>query len=167
MPADGMRHELINGEVHSMPPAGAEHGAIVIRLSRLLANHVEANQLGVVFGAETGFLLRRDPDLVRGADIAFVDKSRITGELPKTFWQGAPDLAVEVLSPSDTVEEIEEKIGNYIDAGCRLVWVANPRRKTIACHRPSGNPIILNSTELLDGQEVVPGFQCRVEQVFV
>jgi Uma2 family endonuclease len=167
LPADNMRHELVNGEVRNMPPAGAEHGAIVIKLSRLLANHVESHQLGVVFGAETGFLLRRNPDLVRGADIAFVVQSKVSIPLPKTFWPGAPDLAVEVLSPSDTVEEIEEKIGDYLASGSRLVWVVNPKRRTVAVHRPLNNPVILAATELLQGEDVVPGFECAIHQIFI
>jgi Uma2 family endonuclease len=167
LPSDNMRHELINGELRTMPPAGFEHGAIVIRLSRLLANHVEAHKLGIVVGAETGFLLRRSPDLVRGADIAFVVQSKVSIPLPKTFWPGAPDLAVEVLSPSDTVEEIEEKISDYLVAGSRLVWVVNPKRKTVAAHRPSANPVILAATELLQGGDVVPGFECAIHQIFI
>lgn len=167
LPADNMRHELVKGELRTMPPAGYEHGVIVIKLARLLANHVEAGNLGVVLGAETGFLLKQTPDLVRAADVSFIAQARIPKVAPKTYWHGAPDLAAEVLSPSDTVEEIEEKTGDYLDAGCKLVWIVNPKRKTVTVHRPGTNPIILRESEPLDGMKVVPGFVCKVNQLFV
>src|SRR5262245_47015418 len=161
MPNDRMRHELVRGELRSMPPAGFEHGAITIKLTRLLANHVEANQLGFVAGAETGFTLQLNPDTVRGADISFVSKSRVTGALPKAFFPGAPDLAVEVLSPSDTVEEVEEKVSDYLDGGCKLVWVLSPKSKTVTVHRPESNPVVLKQDDSLLGEDVVPGFVCK------
>jgi Uma2 family endonuclease len=167
LPADNLRHELVKGELRTMPPAGYEHGVIVIKLARLLANHVESNHLGVVLGAETGFLLRQNPDLVRAADVSFIAQSRIPKIAPKTYWQGAPDLAVEILSPSDTVEEIEEKTGDYLDAGCKLVWIINPNRKSVTVHRPGINPIVLYEFDSLDGADVVPGFVCKIDQLFV
>src|SRR5262249_4638196 len=109
LPQDGMRHELIRGELTNMPPAGAEHGVTTMNLSTPLDKHARTNDLGRVLAAETGFIIGRDPDTVRAADVAFVSKPRIpaTG-IPKKFFPGAPDLAVEVVSPSDTVSEVEE-----------------------------------------------------------
>jgi Uma2 family endonuclease len=166
MPTDHMRHELVKGELRTMPPAGFEHGTIIIRLSRRLATHVDANDLGFIAGAETGFTLALNPDTVRGADVSFVSKARITGALPKAFFPGAPDLAAEVLSPSDTVEEVEEKVADYLDGGSKLVWVLSPKLKTVTVHRPGRNPIVLKRDDLLSGEEIVPGFQCKVSELF-
>src|SRR4051812_14372339 len=102
MPKDEMRHELVRGELFTMAPAGFDHGAVIINLSIPLATYVKKHKLGIVVGAETGFILTRDPDTVRGADIAFVRAARIPKSgRPKKFWIGGPDLAVEVLSPDD------------------------------------------------------------------
>ncbi|MGH7214797.1 MAG: Uma2 family endonuclease [Tepidisphaeraceae bacterium] len=167
LPGDG-RRELVKGEVRTMAPAGFDHGAVIMNLSVPLATYVKAHRLGVVTGAETGFKLSSNPDTVRGADIAFVAASRIpaTGR-PVKFWQGAPDLAVEVVSPDDTMAEVEEKVDDYLNAGARLVWVVNPRRRTITVHRPGIEPVLLRQSDTLDGQDVVPGFSCRVAEVFV
>ena len=167
MPGDE-RRELVRGELRTMAPAGSEHGAIIMNLAFALAAYVKQQKLGVVFGAETGFVLARDPDVVRGADVAFVQLSRIpaTG-LPKKFWEGAPDLAVEVVSPSDSLEAVEEKVDDYLNARTPLVWVVNPRRRTITVHRPGGDPKVLRETDTLTGEEVIPGFQCKVADAFV
>ncbi|HEX8353452.1 MAG TPA: Uma2 family endonuclease, partial [Pyrinomonadaceae bacterium] len=102
MPHDGSRYELVKGELRKMSPSGSEHGAIIINISVLLAQHVKSKKLGVCFGAETGFKIAADPDTVRAPDVAFVRRERIPESgIPKKFWPGAPDLAVEVLSPGD------------------------------------------------------------------
>ncbi len=166
MPGD-QRRELVKGEVRMMAPSGFDHGAIVTNLAYLLAHHVKLNNLGVILGAETGFRLRENPDTVRGADIAFVALSRIPQSgRPVGFWSGAPDHAVEVLSPGDTVEETEEKVDDYIGAGTRLVWVVNPKRRTVTTYRPGANPVIVRDDGQIDGDDVVPGFRCRVAEIF-
>src|SRR6266545_2853554 len=163
LPRDGQRRELVKGELRTMPPAGFDHGAVGINLSTPLDQHVRAHQLGVVVAAETGFLLARDPDTVRGADLAFVRRERIpaTGR-PRSYWPGAPDLAVEVVSPNDTVFEVEEKVDEWLTAGTRLVWVVNPRRRTVTVYRAQTEVAVLAADGFLDGQDVVPGFRCRV-----
>src|SRR5438045_2039030 len=136
MPAGHERRELVKGELRTMAPSGFEHGTVVMKLARLLANYIEEHKLGLVLGAETGFRLSRNPDTVRGADVSFVAVSRIPASGPPVgFFEGAPDLAVEVVSPTDTAEEVEEKIDQYLAAGSRLVWVIYPRRRTVAVHR--------------------------------
>ena len=167
MPDDGWRYELVKGELHKMSPAGSEHGAVVMNLGAPLGMHVKANNRGVVFGAETGFRLATDPDTVRAPDLAFVRRERIpaTG-IPKQFWPGAPDLAVEVLSPGDTVYEVEEKIAEWLAAGASAVWVLNPKRRTVTVHRSTDGPRTLSGDDEIDGEDVVPGFRCRVGDLF-
>ncbi|HWS55975.1 MAG TPA: Uma2 family endonuclease [Pyrinomonadaceae bacterium] len=168
MPRGRFRYELVEGELRAMSPAGSEHGAVVINISILLGSHVKANNLGVCFGAETGFKLASGPDTVLAPDLAFVRRERIPpGGLPKKFWPGAPDLAVEVLSPGDTSGEVEKKAGDWTAAGARLVWVLNPRRREVAVYGSSGDVLILNERDELDGGEVVPGFRCEVSELFV
>jgi Uma2 family endonuclease len=167
MPDDHMRHELVDGELKTMTPAGAEHGAIGIKLVIRLGQFVENKKLGVMFGPDTGFTLRRNPDTVRAPDAAFVKTSRIPSSgLTVKFFEGAPDLAVEVLSPSDTVEEVEEKIAEYLAVGSSLIWIINPKRKTVTIHKPQKNPVVLHESDSLEGENVVPGFTCKVSELF-
>ena len=167
MPDDGFRYELVEGKLKAMSLHGAAHGVSVVRLTRFLANHVEHNHVGVVLAAGTGFRLAQDPDTVRAPDIAFIQSSRIPAAgLPKAFWPGAPDLAVEVLSPSDSAEEVEEKVNDWLDHGCSMVWVVSPKQKTITVSCSKTDITILSENETLDGRDVVPGFQCSVQEIF-
>ena len=115
------------------------------------------------FGAETGFQIATDPDTVRAPDVAFVRRERIpsTG-LPKAFWPGAPDLAVEVVSPGDTVEEVDEKVADWLDAGTEAVWMVKPKTQDRhGVQRPSVLAVLTADDEI-DGGELLPGFRCRV-----
>ncbi|MGB7926372.1 MAG: Uma2 family endonuclease [Pyrinomonadaceae bacterium] len=167
MPSDNFRYELRKGALIKMSPAGFEHGAIAAALTVLLGQYIKANRLGVYCGAETGFKLASDPDTVLAPDFAFVRRERVeqVGKTKK-FWPGAPDLAVEVMSPDDTVRKTNEKAGDWIEAGARMVWVINPKRQTVTVFRPSAEAITLTETDMLDGQDVVPGFRCVVAEVF-
>jgi Uma2 family endonuclease len=167
LPADGRRYELVKGELIKMPPAGNLHGKQTMRLSWRLAQHVELNDLGVVYAAETGFKLASNPDTVRGAGITFVSKKRL-GTVGKVegFFPGAPDLAVEVISPGDTYTEVEEKVSEYLESGTLLVWIVNPRRKTITVYRSMNDITILTEKDALEGELVIPGFSCQVSDVF-
>ena len=165
LPNDGLRHELVGGELRTLTPAGLEHGAIVMRLAGRVWQFVEANGLGVVYGAETGFRLASDPDTVRAPDLAFVSAERVAEVTPKHgFGTGAPDLAAEVVSPGDSYSEVEEKVLDWLRAGTRLVWVIDPRTRTVAVHGASGNASIL--TDVLTGGDVIPDFECRVPDLF-
>ncbi|HWE94698.1 MAG TPA: Uma2 family endonuclease [Tepidisphaeraceae bacterium] len=167
MPGDE-RRELVRGEVRTMAPAGFDHGAITNNLAFLLTAFTRGKSLGQILGAETGFILARNPDVVRGPDVAFVQASRIPASgRPVKFWEGAPDLAVKVVSPSDTLEDVEEKVDDYLAAGTRMVWIVNPRRRTITVHRPGSNPVVLREADTLDGQDVLPGFHCGVHEAFL
>lgn len=168
LPDDGLRHELIEGELRTMPPTGGEHGVVTSRLNRRVGDCVERENLGVVCGAETGFRLHDDPDTVRAPDLAFVSHGRIPpAGLPRGFWSGAPDLAAEVISPNDTYAEVDVKVADWLAAGTRLVWVLNPRRRTVAVHRPDGKIQSLSPGDELDGGEVLPGFSCPVADLFL
>lgn len=148
-----------------LAPAGGDHGGVTNNLAFLLTAHVKAQGLGQVFAAETGFRLRQSPDTVRGADVSFIRADRIPPEgRPKGYWEIPPDLAVEVLSPGDTVQEIEDKVDDYLSAGTRAVWVVNPKRRTVTVHRSGIGPLVIGERDTLEGG-VVPGFRCNVADI--
>jgi Uma2 family endonuclease len=163
---DGKRRELIRGSIVEMAPAGAEHGALSMGLGAKLYNFVCLKKLGLVFAAETGFILERDPDTVRAPDVAFVSSARLPDPLPKKFFAGAPDLAVETVSPDDRPKEIRAKIEDWLRAGTRLVWVVDPAARSVAVHRPGQAPRTLGSADVLDGGEVLPGFQIALASLW-
>jgi Uma2 family endonuclease len=168
MPDDGFRYELVKGELRKMSPAGGEHGVVVVNATLLLGQHVKTNNLGVCCGAETGFKIASDPDTVRAPDLAFVSRERIPEEgVPKKFWALAPDLAVEVVSPGDTFSEVEEKVEEWLAAGARAVWVLNPKWRGVSVYRSMTDVTRLSEEDELDGGEVVPGFRCKVSEIFV
>ncbi|HEX8890423.1 MAG TPA: Uma2 family endonuclease [Pyrinomonadaceae bacterium] len=167
MQDDGFRYDLVKGELRKMSPAGGEHGILIGRLTGALAHFVEENDLGEVFGAETGFKLASNPDTVLGPDLAFVSNEKIppTG-IPVGYWQGAPDLPVEVISPGNTRREIEEKIEEYLAAGVSLVWIITPKRRTVTVHRANVEPVTLTQSDMLDGEDVLPGFNYEIARLF-
>jgi Uma2 family endonuclease len=168
MPDDGFRYELVKGELRKMSPAGGEHGAVIWNLSLLLGTHIKANELGQGFGAETGFKIASDPDTVRAADIAFVRRERIPeAGIPKNFWELAPDLVVEVLSPGDTYSEVEEKVEDWLHAGVRAVWVVDSKRRGVTVYRSTTDVTRLPEGAELNGGDVVPGFRCQVSEIFI
>jgi Uma2 family endonuclease len=168
MPDDGFRYELVKGELRKMSPAGTEHGAIIFNLSILIGQYLKANNLGQGFGAETGFKIASDPDTVRAADIAFVRSERIPGTgIPKNFWQIAPDLAVEVLSPGDTFDEVYGKVEDWLAAGTRAVWIVSPKRRNVTVYHSLADVKTYSENDELKGGDVVPGFRCKVAEIFV
>ena len=167
LPRGQFRYELINGELKTMSPTGHEHGVLTANLTAVLHNHVKANRLGVICAAESGFLLTQDPDTVRAPDIAFISRERSekVGRI-SGYWLGAPDLAVEILSPSDTVRRVEGKVAEWLEAGTRLVWVVSPRLHTVTVYHSLTAIVTLTEKDSLDGGEVVPGFQVAVAEIF-
>lgn len=162
----GWRDELVEGSVVREPMPSFGHGSASVKIARLLGNWVEPRGLGEVVG-ECGFVLRRDPDTVRGPDAAFVSAERLAtwnGEGP--FFEGAPDLAVEVLSPSNTRGEVERKVREYLAAGARRVWVVDPASRSVTVHRSGVAPRRLGQEDALDGGDVLPGFTLPVSRIF-
>ena len=158
--------ELVRGELIMVSPPGYAHGSIEARIARALANFVEANELGDVLAGEPGFIIARDPDTVRAPDVAFVRADRIpTGDSTRYF-EGAPDLAVEVLSPNDRASEVNAKVCDWLDAGCRMVWVVDPATKTVSVYRSRTKIVVLGLSDTLDGGEVLPGFSLALAEVF-
>lgn len=167
LPSAGHRYALVRGELIRMTPAGFDHGVIAMRLGAWLTNHVTAHRGGLVCGAETGFLLARDPDTVLAPDVAFVRRDRLPAAgRPKTFWNGAPDLAAEVLSPGDTPKETAAKVSAWLAAGTHLVWVVNPKDETVTIHESGHAPRRLGASDTLDGAPLLPGFRLPVADLF-
>ncbi|MFI5459287.1 MAG: Uma2 family endonuclease [Isosphaerales bacterium] len=167
-PDDGFRHELIRGEVITMSLPGGRHGQIAGEIYWLITNRVKAAKLGRTYAAETGFLIERGPDTVRGADMAFVRSERLSLiKDPDKHVPFAPDLAVEVISPNDESDEVEEKVQAWRTAGTRAVWTVDPKARTVTIHRPGAEPITLTEHQKIEGGEVLPGFECRVGDFFV
>ncbi|MYC06658.1 MAG: Uma2 family endonuclease [Chloroflexi bacterium] len=161
-------YELVKGELITMPPAGGEHGAIGIRAAVRIGVFVERNDLGVIFNSDTGFIVETDPDTVRAPDVSFVRKERILAEgIPKGFIPGAPDLAVEVISPSDSYTEVAEKVVQLLEAGTLLVVLIDPRTRTITLRHRSGETTTLTEADTLTLGDVLPGFECAVGELFV
>jgi Uma2 family endonuclease len=167
MPDDGFRYELVRGELRQMTPAGFQHGAIVVNVTASLAMHIRAHGLGVVCGAETGFRIGSSPDTVLAPDVAFVRQARLPSSgLPVAYWPGAPDLAVEVLSPGDTSSEVEQKIAPWLAAGTAVVWVVDPRRRVVIIHRAGVASQTLSEADTLAGDDIVPGLELPVAEIF-
>ena len=158
--------ELVRGELIKMSPAGYDHGVITMRLARRIALFAEKHNMGDVPSAETGYILERDPDTVREADVSFVRADRVPKKPNPGFFDGAPDLAVEVLSPTDRASEVAEKIEQWLSAGCQLVWVVDPKRQTVTVHRDPRHAVVLHADDILSGEDVLPGFEVKVADIF-
>jgi Uma2 family endonuclease len=168
MPDDGFRYELVKGELRKMSPSGWEHGEVVVNITLLLGQYVKMNKLGACGGAETGFKIASDPDTVRAPDLSFVRWERIPeGAARRKFFTGAPDLAVEVVSPGDTRREVSEKVEDWLETGARAVWVINPKQRAVTVYRSMTDVTRLSEEDELDGGDVVPGFHCKVLEIFV
>lgn len=158
--------ELVKGELVMMAPAGGDHGLIGMRLVRHLDRFIETHKLGELTLAETGFLLERSPDTVRAPDIAFIRRDRLDEARTEKFIPIAPDLVVEVNSPGDTVSAVAEKVQWWLRCGVRLVWVVDPKSKTVTAYHPDGSARVLQQEQTLDGGDVLPGFTLTLTAIF-
>lgn len=164
LPKDGRKYELVSGDLAMSPAGGFEHGAIIARLSARLTLHVYQEKLGMTFDGQTGFWMGSGN--LRSPDASFLGKARLKGSRPKGFLTGAPDLAVEVLSPSDDPKEVAAKIAEYLENGARLVWLVSPDERTVTVHQNAVSARILHAGDVLDGGAVVPGFSLPVLDLF-
>jgi Uma2 family endonuclease len=160
------RGELIRGEWRPMVPPGFEHGETVLAIGSVLRAWVRERGLGVVT-VESGYVLERGPDTVVGPDVAFVNPERVpSAEQYAKFGPTAPDLAVEVVSPSQSRRYVEEKVAIYLETGTRLVWVVHPLSRTVTAYAPDEEPQTVTADGVLDGGEVLPGFRLPVKDIF-
>ncbi len=166
LPKDEGPYELVNGEVVQIGNSGMEHGNLGTFLGGVIEVYVRPKKLGATCDSSTAFTMKTGNR--RSPDVSFVARERLQGmkRLPKGYFQGAPDLAVEVLSPNNTFEEIHNKLVEYFDNGCRLAWVVNPDEKWILVYRQPQPDRLLKMTDTLDGEEVIPGFTLPVAELF-
>lgn len=166
---DDVRRELVNGRVIEMPPHGFAHGEVAGKVYQRLAEHVQRVGGGKVAVGDVGFVLSvpGDPERVRGPDVAFISEDRLSeiGSL-EGFVVGAPDLAVEVLSSSETSLDVQQKVRDYLDAGTELVWLVAPQAHTVTVYRADGSARLLRDRDVLDGEHVLPGFSVPLQELF-
>jgi Uma2 family endonuclease len=167
MPDDGIRRELVEGELREMTPAGWQHGRIAGNIAGELRAYVRAHRLGVMATAEASYRLSADPDTVRVPDVSFVRQGRVDeiGD-PTGYWPGAPDLAFEVISPNDRYTEVRAKVDEYLVAGTPMVVLVDPQNREVIVFRPSIGRLELAEDDVLDGGDVVPGWKLPVREIF-
>lgn len=163
---DGMHGEIVHGVFVEMTAPGTLHGVVTMRLGRYLDVFADDHGLGIVTGAETAFCLARNPDTVRCPDSTFVRAERVAAGIPRGAFEGAPDLAVEVLSPSNTRAEIDRKLAEYLRYGARQVWIVDSEARTVATHTAGGLPRFLEGDDVLDGADLLPGFAVGLPRLF-
>ncbi len=167
VPDDGYQYELIEGVVHRMAPASFEPSSLAARVLTRIGSYVEEGGLGEVTGADGGYVLGRDPDTVLAPDVAFVRAERVPSpEERQHFALVAPDLVVEVVSPSDRVRDVDDKVRRYVAAGVPVVWVFDPRRRTVTVQRPNAAPLVLGAEDVLEGEDALPGFRLPLSDLF-
>lgn len=165
LPKDGHKYELLDGEL-IMSPVHANHGIICLRFGALLLQFVQQHKLGEVYDSSTGF--RLSETLLLSPDIAFVSKARLKKIMPALdkFLTGAPDLVVEVLSPSDRMMQINRKLDHYFEHGTRLAWLVNWRKQQVHIYTPDSIEALTKPKDVLTGGTVLPGFKCKLNQIF-
>lgn len=158
----GKSTELVRGRLIVHEPPGTYHGVVAAKLLVLLGQHVYAHALGVMCSQDTGFKIGSDPDTVRAPDVAFISRARQHAIADRGYSELAPDLVAEILSPDDRPGEVLSKVGDWLDAGVRLVWVVDPIRREARVYRADGRQSTIESAGTLDGEDVLPGLSCRL-----
>jgi Uma2 family endonuclease len=166
LPENGCLHELVNNELIISPKNDWQHGDICVRLLVALATFARAHRLGAVFGSSTGFWMANGN--CRAPDIAFVSKERLHGlnRAEPSFFQGAPDLAVEIMAPSNSRQEINERLGDFFSSGTRLAWLVYPKQQMVEVCRSLAERRLLGTGACLVGEDVLPGFQYPIANLF-
>ncbi len=165
LPDDGLIHELVEGRLIAEPLPGARHGRVCVNVVLLLGSWARATSAGSVYTCDTGFVLARDPDTVRGPDVAFVLASHLSDSDPTGFHEIPPDLAVEVLSPSNRRRDMDVKVDNYLKAGGALVWLVDPAVQTLTVRTIDGSET-LRATNTYVGTGILLGLQFAVSELF-
>jgi len=161
---DSVQIELDEGELIRMPPAGLEHGDLESNILLVLGNYVKKDRLGKVFPGDTGF--RLNDGTMRVPDVAFVRAARLPAIAGKGFAKGAPDLAVEIFSPSDSVRQLMRKVKQYFAAGCHTVWIVYPEQREVNVLEAAGADRLVRAEDVLEAPELLPGFAVRVGEFF-
>jgi len=172
-PMPNTRTELVRGRLIVREPPGMRHGECALRLGVALSNYLTrdretralAETRGRVLVGDSGFTLARNPDTVRGPDVAYVSRTRWSAPLPEGYGEFAPDLAVEIRSPNDRIGGVLGKVGDWLDAGTALVWVVDPARQLVTVYRADGSQAMLGAHDTLSGEDVLPGFALPVAEL--
>jgi Uma2 family endonuclease len=161
------RCELVRGKVVRLPPAGWDHGFTTINVGTLLANWAKRSRRGRVFGGELGVVTRRDPDTVRGVDVAYYTYERLPrGKFPPGFAKVPPNLAVEIVGTGKGWKSLRAKADEYLRMGVDRVWIVNPRTRQVHVLRPDAERVVFTERQKLVDREVLPGFACAVSELF-
>ena len=164
LPDDSFRYALIKGVLYRMPPPMSRHGRVVMAVGAPIYVYALQNRLGAVYD-QSGFIFERDPDTLLSPDLAFVQRANIPVD-PNSYPRVAPDLVVEVASPSQSGPSIEQKVATYLAAGVRLIWVVDPEPRTVHVYRGDGTERVLTDEDVIDGEDVLPGFRLPVARLF-
>ena len=164
LPDDGTLHELVRGEVVTLPRPNYQHGHLTTLIAVALHRHVDEHELGEVVSGDPGFVLVEHPATVRGPDVAFVAKGHDPGD-HAGFAQGSPELAIEIVSPNDRYTELQEKALEWLAGGARLVVAVDPRRRTATVYRAPDDIVELTADQRLDASDVVPGWSPLVREL--
>jgi Uma2 family endonuclease len=161
------RYELLGGELVEMSPSYTDHSRIALFIGGQLDAYSRRTRRGFTTQSDGGYLIARDPDSILAPDAAFVRRERIpAGHDFRSFFPGAPDIAVEVVSPSETASDVARKLSEYRRAGVPLVWVVSPKQRTISVYRLGQPPVTLQESDTITGEDVLPGFSMSVAEVF-
>lgn len=167
MDDDEHRYDLVRGELIKMAPAGGDHGKIGLGIASRIWNHVYQQKLGNAYNSDTGFILARNPDVLLCPDASYVQTDRVPPkEKHAGFLEVAPDLVVEVVSPSDRMNDVTEKVKLYLDTGTQLVWIVQPPLQTVTVHCPDRTSKTFTAADTLDGGDVLPGFRLSLAELF-
>lgn len=165
LPRDGARHEISEGELITMPPPKSLHDRVVSALSELLAVHLRRHSVYRAFPG-AGYILSRDPLTIRQPDVSLLSKQRVEATDPDDYFEGAPEIAIEVVSPSDPAQDLEIKIEQYFRAGAQQVWVVYPKTQRVHVHYADRRSLILSGDETLAGGDLLPGFSIKTADLF-